>query len=69
MIHDHVPAGSPTLTTPKCDANATRKRSSEITHTANVGAFPELRMITPLVGDEKWSNSRWPQENPVFEPY
>lgn len=71
MIHDHVPAGSPILTTPKCDASATRKRSSEMTHTANVGAFPELRIFASMVGDEEWSNltlARWNSVS-LFELY
>ena len=33
--------GSPTLTTPKWAASATRNRTSEMTQTTNVGALPE----------------------------
>ena len=40
-IQDQVAMGSPVRMTPKWAASATRKRTREITQTANVGALPE----------------------------
>jgi len=48
MIHDQVAIGSPTRATPKCAANAITYRTSAISHTAMVGALPELRIRSPF---------------------
>ncbi len=48
-IQDQVATGSGIFARPKWATRAMRKRTRETTHTAIVGALPELRMTFPLV--------------------
>lgn len=45
MIHDQVAIWSLMRTTPKCPTSATINNNIEMTHTAIVGALPELRIL------------------------
>ena len=45
MIQDQVAAGSGIAARPNCATSATTNKTSEITHTAIVGALPELLRI------------------------
>lgn len=53
-IQDQVASGAGIFASPKWATRATRKRTSEITHTIIVGALPELRMTFPLVNLDGW---------------
>jgi len=54
MIQDQVAMGSRTWTKPKCAAIATRKSTRQTSHTAIVGALPELHISFP--NEFTWSN-------------